>query len=156
MYNKYDYGMVCAQENFQDDDFMVDDSMDRVRFLDDKIKEFNEVSKNLSILKLKYESLTDEIISALGHDKEGQRTYEHHNFKIEVKTPATYSVDRKKYEQVSIPDEYNPIKQNITYAVNKELCDRFINDAPQHIKELLFTVIEKKQSRKTVTVKERI
>ena len=134
------------------------DTLERQQCLEESIKELTSVNRNLAKLNLKKEELTDAIIGSIGHEHEGQKTYEYNVWKIEVKTPFVYSLDKKVYESVKInlPKEFNPIKKSTSYTIDKGLCDRYIDEAPEDIKELLVQLIEKKPGKASVVIKERV
>jgi hypothetical protein len=123
-------------------------------YLTVNIKELDRINKKLAKLLLRKEELTENIIGAFGHEHEGQRQYEYDVWKVEIKTPCIYSLNKKRYESgnVSIPDEFNPIKQSISYSIDKKLCDKYWEDAPVDIRSLLFKVIEKKPGKKSVKI----
>jgi hypothetical protein len=126
--------------------------------LDDSIKELSSVNRKLSKLALRKEELAELIINVLGHNHEGQRTYEHSRWKIEVKTPFSYSLNKKLYESGTfvIPEQYNPIKQGVTYTVNARNCDKFLEEAPREVRDMLAELIDKKPGKASVTLKERV
>lgn len=130
-----------------------------VEFIDLKnsIKELEKVNKQLAKLTLRKEELTDMIISGMSHNHEGQRTYEYDTWKIEIKTPITYALNKKLYESGSIklPDNFNPIKESVSYSIDKGLCDKYMIDAPKKVKEALAELIDKKPGKASVTIKER-
>lgn len=127
------------------------------RCLDDFIKELDSVNKQLSILTVRKEELTKEIIVSLSHEHEGQKTYEYDTWKIEVKTPCVYSLNKKKYEsgEIKLPDNFNPIKQSVSYSIDKRLCDQYMQDAPKKVRNVLVALIDKKPGKASVCLKER-
>lgn len=121
------------------------------------IQELEKVNKQLAKLSLRKEQLTDVIISALSHNHEGQRTYEYDMWKVEVKTPITYALNKKLYESgsVKLPDNFNPIKESVSYSIDKRLCDKYLADAPKKVRDALVELIDKKPGKASVTIKER-
>ncbi len=124
----------------------------------DSVKQLQKVCKQMAKLNVLKEELTDLIIASLQHEHEGQKTYEYGEWKIEVKTPFVYSLDKRKYESgtYSFPSEYNPIKESISYTIDKRLCDKVMSEAPNDVREALIELIDKKPGKASVTVKERI
>lgn len=122
------------------------------------IKELEKVNKQLAKLALRKEALTDMIISGMSHNHEGQRTYEYDVWKVEIKTPMTYCLNKKLYESGSVilPDNFNPIKESVSYSIDKGLCDKYMLDAPKKVKEALAELIDKKPGKASVTIKERM
>ena len=125
--------------------------------LKEYIKELEKVNKQLAKLTLRKEELTDMIISAMSHNHEGQRTYEYDVWKVEIKTPITYCLNKKLYESgnIVLPDNFNPIKESISYSIDKGLCDKYMLDAPKKVKDALAELIDKKPGKASITIKER-
>jgi|KBSSwiStaDraftv2_1062776.scaffolds.fasta_scaffold26505_2 hypothetical protein len=124
----------------------------------DSVKELEKVNKQIAKLLLRKEELTDIIIGSLDHNHEGQKTYEYGVWKIEVKTPFVYSLNKKLYESgdVKIPDNFNPIKESISYSIDKRLCDQYMVDAPKKVRDALAELIDKKPGKAGITIKERV
>jgi hypothetical protein len=121
------------------------------------IKELEKVNKQLAKLTLRKEELTNMIISGMSHNHEGQRTYEYETWKVEIKTPITYVLNKRLYESGSIilPGNFNPIKESISYSIDKGLCDKYMLDAPKKVRDALAELIDKKPGKASVTIKER-
>ncbi len=122
------------------------------------IRELEKVNKQLSKLILRKEELTDMIISGMSHNHEGQRMYEYETWKVEIKTPITYALNKKLYEssRSKLPDMYNPIKESVSYTIDKRLCDKYMLDAPKKVRDVLAELIDKKPGKANVTIKERV
>ncbi len=135
-----------------------DDTIERQYTLEESIKELECVNKKLAKFLVRKEELTQEIIAAIGHEHEGQKTYEHGVWKIEIKTPCVYSLNKKMYESgaVQLPSKYNPIKESISYSIDKRLCDQYLMDAPNDVRNMLADLIDKKPGKSAVTIKERV
>jgi hypothetical protein len=131
---------------------------EREHCLSESVKELEEVNKQLAKLNVRKEELTEIIIGALGHEHEGQKSYEYDVWKIEVKTPFTYSLNKKLYESgtINLPDAFNPIKESISYSIDKKLCDQYMMDAPKKVRAALADLIDKKPGKAGVTIKERV
>ncbi len=144
---------VIRMSDFKD----VSNAIDREDGLADSIKELEKVNKQLARLSLRKEELTDSIISAMDHQHEGQRSYEYDVWKVEIKTPFVYSLNKKLYESgnITLPDNFNPIKESKSYSVDKILCDKYLLDAPAKIRQALIELIDKKPGKASVTIKER-
>lgn len=140
-------------QSFQD----MSDTINREEGLADSIKELEKVNKQLAKLSLRKEELTDLIVKAMNHQHEGQRSYDYDVWKVEVKTPFVYSLNKKLYESgsVTLPDNFNPIKESVSYTVDKRLCDKYMAEAPKKVKEALIELIDKKPGKASVTIKER-
>jgi hypothetical protein len=138
--------------------FEYDNTKEREQYLEESIKELDSVNKKLAKLLVRKEELTDQIIGALGHEHEGQKSYEYGVWKIEVKTPFTYSLNKKLYESfdVRLLEKYNPIKESIAYSVDKRLCEDYLSKAPDKVRALLIDLIDKKPGKAGVTLKERV
>jgi hypothetical protein len=124
----------------------------------EQINELQKVNKQIAKLNVRKEELTEQIISSLEHDHEGQKSYEYGMWKIEVKTPFVYSLNKKLYESgsVKLPQDFNPIKESVSYTVDKRLCDKFMVDAPKKVRDALAELIDKKPGKAGITIKERV
>lgn len=127
-------------------------------FLSASIEALDEVNKQLAQLSLRKEELTESIISAFGHQQEGQRTYQYQAWKVEIKTPFIYSLNKKLYESKKshLPEEFNPIRESVSYFIDKRLCDHYIENSPKKVKSILVDLIDKKPGKASVSIKERV
>ncbi len=134
------------------------DTLARQWHLEDSIKELDSVNRKIAKLLLRKDELSSEIIAHIGHEHEGQKTYEYSMWKIEIKTPCVYSFNKKLYESgdYDIPSEYNPIKASVAYTIDKKLCDKYLDEAPHDVREVLICLIDKRPGKASVTLKERI
>ena len=137
---------------------MLDFNNEQERSFVESVNELNKVNKQLAKLLLRKEELTQDIIISLDHEHEGQKTYEYGAWKIEVKTPFVYSLNKKLYESgdIKLPSDFNPIKESVSYSIDKKLCDKFMNEAPKKVRDSLAELIDKKPGKAGITVKERI
>ncbi len=126
--------------------------------LEGHIKELEKVNKQLAKLTFRKEELTNMIISGMSHNHEGQRTYEYDMWKVEIRTPITYVLNKKLYESgsIALPDNFNPIKESVSYTIDKRLCDKYMLDAPKKVKGALAELIDKKPGKASVVIKERM
>jgi len=136
----------------------LDTTSEQERFFVDCVNELKSINKELEALQLRKEELTHLIIQTLDHAHEGVKTYDYGNMKIEVKTPFVYSLDKKKYEsgEFTLPEQFNPVKKSVSYSVDKRLCDRYMNDAPYEVRDILAELIDKKPGKAGITIKERV
>lgn len=136
----------------------MSDTLQRESVLNDSIKELEKTNKQLAKLISRKEELTDAIITALGHEHEGQKSYEYDLWKIECKTPSTYSLDKKAYEsgEVFIPAGFNPIKETTAYTVDKKLCELYMSTAPESVRGALAELITVKPGKASVSLKARV
>lgn len=137
---------------------MQDSTNEQERFFVDSVNELQKVNKQLAKLTLRKEELTQAIIETLDHEHEGQKTYQYGAWKIEVKTPFVYSLDKKKYEsgEFKLPADFNPVKESVSYSIDKRLCDQFMQDAPKKVRDTLAQLIDKKPGKAGITIKERV
>jgi hypothetical protein len=126
--------------------------------LDDLFKELTCVNRKLSHLINRKEEIFEVIINSLGHHHEGQKTYEYGVWKVEIKTPYTYSLNKKLYESGAskVPKKFNPIKHSTVYSVDKRKFEQYLEEAPTDIREMLIELVDKKPGKATVTIKERV
>lgn len=134
-----------------------DTTSERLNVLDESINELQCINKKIAKLLIKKELLTADIIAAIGHDHEGQKSYDHGVWTVECKTPVTYSLNKKAYESedIYLPDEFNPVKSSISYTIDKKKCEAYMATAPQEVVDTLVHLIEKKPSKPSVTIKDR-
>jgi hypothetical protein len=128
------------------------------QFFVESVKELEKVNKQIAKLIVRKEELTEQIIGALEHEHEGQKTYEYGTWKIEVKTPFVYSLNKKLYESgdIKLPQDFNPIKESVSYTVDKRLCDKFMSEAPKKVRDALAELIDKKPGKAGICIKERV
>jgi hypothetical protein len=128
------------------------------RFLEDNLTDLRKINKFLAEVTVMREEIIQNIISALQHNHEGQKTYEYDLWKIEIKTPSIYSLNKKLYESgdIKLPDKFNPIRESKSYSVDKNLCEQYKQSAPNDVKLALVELIEKKPGKPSVVIKERI
>lgn len=143
------------EQDFNDGAWMQQQD-DHDHFLMCSIQSLESVNKKISKLLLQKEELTENIISAFGHNKEGQKSYDFHTWKIEVRTPFVYSLNKKLYEsgEYNIPKKFNPIKKSVSYSIDKKFFDKF-DEAPIEVREQLVELIEKKPGKAAVNIKTR-
>jgi len=134
------------------------DTSESLRCLEESVRELRRIDKNLAKLLLRKEELTQVVIGALGHEHEGQRTYEYGAWKIEVKTPFVYSLNKNLYEsgEINLPENFNPVKKSVSYSIDKRLCDQYLQAAPARVRNVLVQLIDKKPGKAAVVVKENV
>lgn len=122
--------------------------------LEESVKKLESVNKKLAKLTLEKEELTKIIIAALGHEKAGQATYQVNEYKVTCKTPSIYSLDTKAWKEgdVYLPAEFNPIKESVSYTVDKKLYDDYFNLAPESVRESLVRLVTIKPGKVGVTL----
>ena len=134
------------------------DTSEKEQTLVESIKELEKVNKNLAKLNLRREELTGNIIEAFSHSHEGQKTYEYGLWKIEIKTPCIYSLNKKLYESgnYELPEDFNPIRATTAYSIDKRLCEEYLEYAPDVVRDSLIELIDKKPGKANVVIRERI
>lgn len=127
---------------------------ERQYVLEDAVKQLEAVNKKMAKLTLEKEALTQTIIAALGHQKEGQRSYNVDCWKVTVKTPFIYSLDTKAYKNgdVYLPDEFDPIKETETFTVDKKLFDKYYNSAPDWVRKSLVQLVTVKPGKASIVL----
>ena len=125
--------------------------------LDESIKELQLTNKKIAKLTMRKEELTQSIIAALGHEKEGQKTYEYDEWKITAKTPYIFSLDKKAYEKgdVYLPCEFDPIKKSTSYTVDKKLFEQYMGSAPIEVRQALGELVTIKPGKPGVSIESR-
>lgn len=132
-------------------------TLEREHILEKSIQELEQLNKKLAKFIVRKEELTNEIIGAIGHEHEGQKSYEYNVWKIEVKTPFIYSLNKRCYEshEFNLPEKFNPIKESVSYTIDKRLCDKYIAEAPKEVRDTLAQLIDKKPGKASIVIKER-
>lgn len=119
--------------------------------------ELEKINQKIAKLRLEKEQKELDLIELMGHNLEGSKSYDLADRVVTLKTDMIYSLDKKSYVKgdVYIPDEWDPVLQNITYEVNKKLFNQYEQTAPESVKEILNALITKKPSKPNVTIKVR-
>lgn len=135
----------------------TNDTSEREMYLDNSVKELDKINNKLATLLTRKDELIDIIIGALGHEHKGQKSYEYGLYKIEVKTPTIYSLNTSKYKSgdIKLPDNFNPIKESISYSIDKKLCDQYMQIAPKKVRDSLALLIDEKPGKKNVVLTRR-
>jgi hypothetical protein len=133
----------------------MNDTLERQEMLEASIKRLVRVNRQIAKLTVCKEELTSSIINAFGHNHEGQKSYDFGVWKVECKTPMIYSLDKKAYADSKIPAEFNPVKESVSYTIDKKLCDAYVATAPKKIRNLLAELIDKKPGKAGVTIKDK-
>jgi len=130
------------------------DTASREQQLEAAIIEMQSVNKKIAKLTMRKEELTQIIIAALGHNKEGQATYEYNEYKVTCKTPYTFSLDKKAYESgaVFLPGEFDPIKTAKSYTVDKKLYEKYMATSPEAVRESLTALVTIKPGKASITI----
>lgn len=123
--------------------------------LKDNIKRLEKVTRDIAVLNTEKEDLIKSIIKELNHSHEGQKSYSIDEYKLEVRTPAIYSLNKEYYQEVSsyLPDDYNPVKESVSYSIDKKKCDELLKTAPSEFRKTLIEMVEKKPGKANVVVK---
>ena len=119
--------------------------------------ELEKLNKKLAKLRLDKEELEMELISVIGHEYEGSKTYDIGDRSVTLKTDIIYSLDKKSYisGDYYLPEEFDPILQKVSYEVNKKLFNHYESISPVSVREVLNTLITKKNSKPSVSIKVR-
>jgi hypothetical protein len=122
--------------------------------LKDHINALNNVNFQIAKLLEFKVKLEEEIIKGLKHDHEGSHTYDVGKYKVTVKTDWIYSLDKKKYQlyKNNIPAELNPVKESISYVVDKRIVRQAEIDANADDLLLLGKIISKKPAKPNVKI----
>lgn len=136
---------------------MRNNLLEREQVLYDAIISLDEVNNQIADLIMQREELTKEIIAAIDHKHEGQKTYEFYKWHVTCKTPMIYSLDKKKYElgEVHIPGNFDPIKQTISYTIDKAKFEEYMTSAPESARDALCELITKKPGKESISLKTR-
>lgn len=119
--------------------------------------EIEETNNLLATLRLHKEQMESELKSVIGHDYEGSKTYEIGDRSVTIKTDLIYALDKKAYinGDYFLPPEFDPIVQKTTFEVNKKLFNKYDSTSPLAVRELLNTLVTKKEANLKITIKAR-
>jgi citrate synthase len=133
---------------------MYDTTIEREYVLAGAIEELETVNAEIAKLTVRREELTREIIAAVGHDKEGQKSYNYREWKVTCKTPNIYALDTRAYKsgKVFLPEEDDPVKQSITYTVDKKRFQECYKNATDLVRDSLNKLITVKPGKPSVSV----
>ena len=120
--------------------------------------ELEKLNKKLAKMRVDKEQMELELISVIGHDFEGSKSYDLADRTLILKTEMIYSLDKKAYANgdLYLPPEFDPILKKVNYEVNKRLFNAYEKMAPLNIRNTLNELIEKRPSKPNVTIKVRV
>jgi len=100
------------------------------------------------LLRIK-EELEARLCALLEHGDDGSRTYTCDKFKITVTTGYIYTLDKNEYMTIGnqIPACFNPVKQRISYDIDKQVIRDAEKYASAEEMALLSQVISKKPKK---------
>lgn len=121
------------------------------------IQELEALNRALAQLQVRKEELTHAIIESLGHEHEGQRSYECDIYKVEVRTPMIYSLNKVMYESggVYLPDNFDPVRKKTAYEIDKRALSHAMQSSPESVRDALNMLIEKKPGKPSIQIKVR-
>lgn len=121
----------------------------------DSVITLNLISFQMAELARIKEELEARVCALLEHGDDGSKTYVEGKFKITVKTGYNYSLDKDEYESVGnkLQECFNPVQKKVAYYLDKQV----IRDAEKYASPeelaLLATMISKKPSKLSVSIK---
>lgn len=133
----------------------LNDTTEKMRYIEDSIQELQDVSNKAEELETRKKILMENIAGALGHEYPGSRTYRHGNWKVLVKSPKVLYLNRDVYKKIrhELPDNFNPVKESVSYSLSKELYDAYVECAPEEIKQKITQMVDVVVSKPTVFLK---
>lgn len=122
--------------------------------INEKVKALDFVNYQISELAEIKQKLELEIIESLEHVHEGQKSYEVGKYKVTVKTDYIYSLDKEEYAVLKshLPQEFNPVKESISYTIDKRIIKKAEDYASSDDLMLLGKLISKKPGKPNVKV----
>lgn len=114
----------------------------------------NRINYELNQLSRIKEEVEKRLYVLLEHGDDHRKTYRYNRFRITVTTGFNYRLDKKLYEKVrnEIPDSINPVKEKISYEIDKKSVERAYESATQIQKMLLGEVITKTPKKIHVSI----
>lgn len=120
----------------------------------DKIQRLEKINKQIAKLTVEKEQLTVDLITEIRHNHEGQKSYEVDKYKLEVRTPMNYKLDKKAYEQgyIYLPEGFNPIDTKVAYTVNKKRYNEIMSNSPDKVQEALHSLITLEPGKPSIKI----
>lgn len=125
-------------------DHVLKDNISALDFVNFQIAELIDIKQKLEL----------KVIEGLQHNHEGSKTYDVGKYKVTVKTDFIYSLDKDEYHiyKSKIPPAFNPIKEDISYRIDKRIIKHAEEYASSEEMLLLGQLIVKKPSKPNVKV----
>lgn len=122
--------------------------------INEKVKALDFVNYQMSELVEIKQKLELEIIEDLKHVHEGQKSYDIGKYKVTIKTDYIYSLDKEEYGVMKshIPQEFNPVKESVSYTIDKRIIKKAEEYASNDDLMLLGKLISKKPGKPNVKV----
>lgn len=119
--------------------------------------ELEDINKQIARLRCDKEEAELELVTVIGHEYEGSKTYDIGDRSVTLKTDVIYALDKKAYTNGDyfLPPEFDPVLKKTTFEVNKKLFNHYESIAPLAVRELLNSLITKKDSKPSVSIKVR-
>lgn len=114
--------------------------------IDDLIEKLKYVSSEIEFLKSEKSKLESDIINIVSFNPEGQKTIETAKYKIRVNAGYNYKIDSLRAEEFfsQFPANLNPIKQKISYEVDKnKLNQAYLYEGLKELADQVIAVIPK-------------
>lgn len=120
----------------------------------DNISCLNSLNFKIAELLTIKEKIEKEIIGLFNHDKEGSKTYNIEKYNVIIKTDFTYSLNKDLYEAIKyeIPISINPVKEFISYTINKKLLKDIEKSNDSHSLLTLSKIITKKPLKPNIKI----
>ncbi len=129
--------------------------MDKHDEILDLVSTLNNINYQIAELKVIKEALEPRLSALLEHGEEGSKTYNAGKFKITCKTGYIYSLDKEEYQinASRLPACFNFVTQRISYDINKNILRDAEKYASSPELELIATMVSKKPSKLSVSIK---
>lgn len=133
------------QQELHDREFSLADNCERLQIINEKI----------SALEIEKKGLVTSIIADIGHNYEGERTYQVGTVAVTCRTPVILALDKKAYESgdVYLMPEFDPIDKSTSYKVNRARYESYLERAPASVRVALDKLVTKKDGKANVSIK---
>ena len=115
----------------------------------DTISTLERISYQIAVLSRLKEELEARLCVMLEHGDEGQKSYIYDRWSITCKTGYNYSLNKEEYSIIGsrIPTCFNPVKEKISYELDKKIIKDAEKYASQEDLLLISSIIIKKPSK---------
>lgn len=111
---------------------------------------YDSLGKQIAQLELARSKLAENIISALGHDHIGSRTYQQDGVKVTVTTKETYTLDKARLNVEW--SEQLPINRSYSYTLREKDFKAMMEHGSNEQKQVLSEIVTSKPAKPVVKV----
>lgn len=128
--------------------------MDKRDQIIDYAKTLNTISYEIAELTRIKEELEARLCALMEHTDDGSKSYIMDKYKITISTGYNYSLNKEEFAIIGsqIPECFNPVKQKISFEIDKRIIKEAEKYASKEELNLLATIISKKPKKLAVKI----